>query len=175
MTHQVTATSTWTRPLAALFAVLVATGSLSQFFRSSNAVIAPELIRDLGLSPQMLGMANAAFFLALLTLQIPLGVMFDRIGVRRSVAMLSVPMTAGAALHALADSGAMLVAMYPSEQDKQVRTAILGGIFQQGNAKALIEVSKKETDAGLKREAVRWLTMLKSPEATEYLMELLNK
>ena len=72
-------------------------------------------------------------------------------------------------------SGAMLVAMYPSEQDKQVRTAILGGIFQQGNAKALIEVSKKETDAGLKREAVRWLTMMKSPEATEYLMELLNK
>ena len=105
-----TAASIWTRSFVALFAVLVATGSLSQFLRSSNAVIAPELIRDLGLSPQMLGMANAAFFLALLSLQVPLGVMFDRIGVRRSVAMLSIPMTAGAALHALADSGAMLVA-----------------------------------------------------------------
>lgn len=90
--------------------MLVATGSLSQFFRSSNAVIAPELIRDLGLSPQMLGTANAAFFLALLSIQIPLGVMFDHIGVRRSVGMLSVPMTAGAALHAFADSGMMLVA-----------------------------------------------------------------
>ena len=106
----VTAETTWTRPLIGLFAVLVSTAALSQFFRSSNAVIAPELIRDLGLSPQMLGTANAAFFLALLSLQVPLGVMFDRIGVRRSLAMLSVPMTAGAALHALADSGTMLVA-----------------------------------------------------------------
>lgn len=98
------------RSIAPLLAVLIATGSLSQFYRTSNAVIAPELIRDLGLSSQMLGMANAAFFLALLSLQVPLGVLFDRIGVRRSVAMLSVPMTAGAALHTLADSGAMLVA-----------------------------------------------------------------
>jgi MFS family permease len=104
------ATPAWTRPLIALFAVLVATGSLSNFFRASNAVIAPELIRDLGLSPQMLGMANSAFFIALLVLQVPLGVMFDRIGVRKSVAMLSVPMTAGAALHTLADGGGMLVA-----------------------------------------------------------------
>ena len=105
-----TVDQTSTRPLAALFAVLVATAALSQFFRASNAVIAPELIRDLGLSPQMLGTANAAFFLALLSVQVPLGVMFDRIGVRGSVALLAVPMTAGAALHALADSGAMLVA-----------------------------------------------------------------
>ncbi len=103
-------TDTPMRSLAPLFAVLIATGSLSQFYRTSNAVIAPELIRDLGLSSQMLGTANAAFFIALLILQIPLGVLFDRIGVRRSVAMLSVPMTAGAALHTIADSGLMLVA-----------------------------------------------------------------
>jgi predicted MFS family arabinose efflux permease len=92
-----------------MLAVLVATGSLSQFFRTSNAVIAPELMRDLGLSPQMLGAANSAFFIALLVLQIPLGVLFDRIGVRRSVAALSIVMAAGAQLHALADSGVMLV------------------------------------------------------------------
>jgi predicted MFS family arabinose efflux permease len=91
-------------------AVLIATGSLSNFFRASNAVIAPELIQDLGLSPQMLGMANSAFFIALLVLQVPLGLLFDRIGVRLTVAFLTVPMAAGAALHALADSGMMLVA-----------------------------------------------------------------
>jgi predicted MFS family arabinose efflux permease len=101
---------TGARRLFWLLVVLIATGSLSNFFRASNAVIAPELIRDLGLSPQMLGTANSAFFIALLVLQVPLGVMFDRIGVRWSVAMLSVPMTAGAALHALADGGGMLIA-----------------------------------------------------------------
>ncbi len=100
----------WTGSLIALLTVLVATGSLSNFFRASNAVIAPELIRDLGLSSQLLGTANSAFFIALLVLQVPLGVMFDRIGVRKSVAMLSLPMTAGAALHALADGGGMLIA-----------------------------------------------------------------
>ncbi len=103
-------TKTSAHSIAPLLAVLIATGSLSQFYRTSNAVIAPELIRDLGLSSQLLGTANAAFFIALMLLQVPLGVLFDRIGVRRSVAMLSVPMTAGAALHTIADSGAMLVA-----------------------------------------------------------------
>lgn len=96
--------------VVAMMAVLIATGALSQFFRTSNAVIAPELIRDLGLSPQMLGTANGAFFIALLSLQVPLGVFFDRLGVRRSVAALSLIMAAGSALHALADSGVMLVA-----------------------------------------------------------------
>lgn len=96
--------------MALMLAVLIATGSLSQFFRTSNAVIAPELIRDLGLSPQTLGLANSAFFIALLVLQVPLGVLFDRIGVRRTVAALSVVMAAGAALHAAAHTGAMLVA-----------------------------------------------------------------
>jgi predicted MFS family arabinose efflux permease len=96
--------------VAAMIVVLIATGALSQFFRTSNAVIAPELIRDLGLSPQMLGTANSAFFIALLVLQVPLGVFFDRLGVRRSVAALSLIMAAGSALHALADSGPMLVA-----------------------------------------------------------------
>jgi MFS family permease len=91
-------------------AMLVATGSLSQFFRTSNAVIAPELIRDLTLSSQMLGFANGVFFLALMLAQVPVGLLFDRIGVRRTVTILAIPMVAGAALHALAESGAMLVA-----------------------------------------------------------------
>ncbi len=98
------------RSIAPLLAVLIATGSLSQFYRASNAVIAPELIRDLGLTSQMLGTANAAFFIALMLVQVPLGVLFDRVGVRRSVAMLSIPMTAGALLHTIADSGTLLIA-----------------------------------------------------------------
>ncbi|MGE3915663.1 MAG: hypothetical protein AB7F78_08195, partial [Hyphomicrobiaceae bacterium] len=51
-----------------LLVMLVATTSLSQFFRASTTVIAPELIHDLALSPGMLGFANACFFLALLAI-----------------------------------------------------------------------------------------------------------
>jgi MFS family permease len=79
--------------------MLVATTSLSQFFRASTNVIAPELIRDLRLSPEMLGFANACFFLALLAVQVPVGILFDRVGARLTVAALSGLAVAGSALH----------------------------------------------------------------------------
>jgi MFS family permease len=94
----------------ALIAMLAATTILSQFFRSSTNVIAPELIRDLRLSPEALGLANAAFFLALLTIQVPVGILFDRIGVRLTVGGLAVLSVVGALLHAVVETGAGLTA-----------------------------------------------------------------
>lgn len=98
----------WTTA-AVLLAMLAATTILSQFFRASTSVIGPELIRDLSLSPEALGFANGAFFLALLLPQVLVGVLFDRIGPRITVSLLSVLMVAGAALHAVAQSGSDLV------------------------------------------------------------------
>lgn len=89
----------------ALLAMLVATTSLSQFFRASTNVIAPELIRDLSLTPQMLGFANASFFWALLAIQLPVGLLFDRIGARLTVAVLAAFAVAGAVLHAVVTTG----------------------------------------------------------------------
>jgi MFS family permease len=91
-------------------AMLASTTALSQFFRSSTAVIAPELIRDLELSSAALGFANGSFFMAVLLGQIPVGLSFDRFGVRRTVAALSLPMAVGAMLHGLAATGAELAA-----------------------------------------------------------------
>lgn len=93
------------RAALALIAMLSATTILSQFFRSSTNVIAPELIRDLALSPEALGLANAAFFLALLSIQVPVGVAFDRIGPRLTVAGLSLLSVAGALMHAFVSTG----------------------------------------------------------------------
>lgn len=97
-----------TRPALLLVLMLIATTSLSQFFRASTNVIAPELIRDLGLTPQMLGFANACFFLALLAVQVPVGILFDRIGARVTVALLAIVAVAGAALHLVVSDGAGL-------------------------------------------------------------------
>ena len=94
----------------ALLAMLMATTSLSQFFRASTNVIAPELIRDLGLSPEMLGFANACFFLALLAIQVPVGILFDRIGARWTVGALAVLAVTGTLLHALVTTGYGLAA-----------------------------------------------------------------
>lgn len=98
------------RDIAILIALLAATTILSQFFRSALAVIAPELIHDLSLSPRALGLANGGFFAALMIAQVAVGVAFDKVGPRKTVGGLSILMTLGAALHALADDGLTLVA-----------------------------------------------------------------
>lgn len=88
------------RAAAILIAMLSATTILSQFFRSSLTVIAPEVIRELSLSPQQLGMANAIFFFALLAAQVPVGILFDRVGARLTVAGLAILSVAGSLVHA---------------------------------------------------------------------------
>jgi MFS family permease len=55
---------------------------LSQFFRSYVAVIATQLIGDFRFSPQMFGWFAGTFFLVFALAQIPIGMMFDRFGVR---------------------------------------------------------------------------------------------
>ena len=72
-------------------------------------------------------------------------------------------------------TGELLASLYASESDKGVKGEILRALFVQQYAKTLIEVARKESDPSLKRDAVRHLTMMKTPEAQEFLVELLNK
>lgn len=83
---------------------------VSQFFRSSLGVIAPELIRDLSLSPQTLGLAGGIFFFALGCSQIPVGMSFDRIGPRMTFAWVSVFALAGAFWTSRAETASELIA-----------------------------------------------------------------
>ncbi len=98
------------RAAVPLVLMLSATTSLSQFYRASTTVIAPELIRDLALSPGMLGFSNACFFLALLAIQVPVGILFDAIGARLTVALLAAVAVAGSLMHWVAVDGAGLSA-----------------------------------------------------------------
>lgn len=79
-----------------LLVLLIAVACLSQFFRVSNSVIAPELVRDLHLSARQLGWAGSAFFFALFAVQLPVGLWFDRFGARRTVSAVSLLAVAGA-------------------------------------------------------------------------------
>jgi HEAT repeat protein len=72
-------------------------------------------------------------------------------------------------------SGDALVELYTMEKDTTVRKAVLNAFFLQGNARQLVEVARKETDPELKRAAVQKLSLMNSKEATDFLMELLNK
>jgi predicted MFS family arabinose efflux permease len=93
-----------------LLALLIAVTCLSQFYRVSNSVIAPDLVRDLHLSARQLGWAGSAFFFALFAVQLPVGLWFDRFGARRTVSVVSLFAAAGAVWTAQAtDAGDLIV------------------------------------------------------------------
>ena len=70
---------------------------------------------------------------------------------------------------------AELVQLYSTETNPDLRRHIIRGLMASQSAKGLIEIARKETNPELKREAVQMLSNMKSKEATDFLMELLNK
>jgi len=84
----------------AIFAVLSLMFVISQFYRVSNAVIAGELVRDLGLNAESLGLLGGAFFYSFATVQIPMGAALDRIGPRIMITLLPLVSALGAFLFA---------------------------------------------------------------------------
>lgn len=77
---------------------------LSYLFRTVNAVIAPDLVRDVGVDPASLGLLTSAYFLAFASFQLPLGVLLDRYGARRVEAALLLFAAAGALVFARAET-----------------------------------------------------------------------
>lgn len=77
---------------------------LSYLFRSVNAVIAPDLVRDVGVDPASLGLLTSAYFLSFAAFQLPLGVLLDRYGPRRVEAALLLLAAAGAFVFARAET-----------------------------------------------------------------------
>jgi MFS family permease len=77
---------------------------LSQFYRTSNAVIASELIRDLSLDTEGLGLMSASFFYAFAITQIPISLLLDKVGPRRLMTFLTLLGILGAVTFSLADS-----------------------------------------------------------------------
>ena len=55
---------------------------LSYFLRSTNAVIAEDLVRDLSFSAAQLGLMTSLFFAAFAAAQLPIGSLLDRYGAR---------------------------------------------------------------------------------------------
>lgn len=82
------------------FLVFLAAYILSQFYRSFLAVIAPELARDIGLTPADLGTMSAIWFGAFALAQFPVGWALDRFGPRRTVPLIMTAAALGAAVFA---------------------------------------------------------------------------
>ena len=92
-----------------LLAAMVPLVILSQFFRSSIGVIAPNLMQDLSLSPDDLGLLAGSFFLIFAALQLPIGILLDRFGGRRVLSSMMVLTVGGALAFAAAQSFGLLL------------------------------------------------------------------
>jgi predicted MFS family arabinose efflux permease len=77
---------------------------LSYLYRTVNAVISPELTRELGLNPSSLGLLTSAYFLGFAVMQLPVGILLDRYGPRRVEPVLLAIASLGAALFAWSDT-----------------------------------------------------------------------
>jgi predicted MFS family arabinose efflux permease len=82
---------------------------LSYLYRTVNAVIAPDLVRDVGVDPASLGLLTSSYFLAFAAAQLPLGILLDRYGPRRVEAALLLFAASGALVFARAESLAGLM------------------------------------------------------------------
>ncbi len=83
---------------------------LSYLFRSINNVIAPDLVRDVGVDASGLGLLTGIYMITFAAFQMPLGILLDRFGPRRTEAALLMFAAAGAFIFATATSPAALIA-----------------------------------------------------------------
>ncbi|MBV8515070.1 MAG: HEAT repeat domain-containing protein [Acidobacteria bacterium] len=74
-----------------------------------------------------------------------------------------------------ADSAKALRIIYEKDSDISVRREVINAYFIQNNAPGLIAIARSEKNPELKREAVSKLSIMHNKEATDYLMEILQK
>ncbi len=91
-------------PRGAIFAILAFCFLLCQFLRSAFAVVAPEMVQEVPLSPRELGIITSTFFFAVAVTQIPSGMMFDRFGVRLTAGIALVLAVIGGFVFSYGDS-----------------------------------------------------------------------
>jgi len=92
----------------AVFFIFLLSYFLAYFLRSTNAVIAEDLTRDLSLSASQLGFMTSIFFMVFSAVQLPLGSALDRFGARWVIPSLMVLSIVGSILFGLAQSFAVL-------------------------------------------------------------------
>ena len=73
------------------------------------------------------------------------------------------------------DSAKALQTIYAKDSDESVRREVLNAYFIQNNAAGLVAIARSEKNLELKKEAVSKLSIMHNKEATDYLMEILQK
>ncbi|HVQ30375.1 MAG TPA: HEAT repeat domain-containing protein [Vicinamibacteria bacterium] len=72
-------------------------------------------------------------------------------------------------------TGPALVALYTADPSPEVRHAVLDAFTAQDNCGALVQIAKTEKDARMRRALVERLGAIQCKEATDFLLDILNK
>lgn len=73
------------------------------------------------------------------------------------------------------ESLATLTKVYNSQADFAVKKKVINALFLHGAGKEMVALARKETNPQVKRELIQKMSLMSSPEITEYMMEILNK
>jgi hypothetical protein len=68
-----------------------------------------------------------------------------------------------------------LISIYESQADLETKKEVINALFLNGAAKQMVALARKETNPELKKALIHKMSLMSSPEITEYMMELLNK
>ena len=83
--------------------------AISYFYRNANAIIQSNLVDELGLGPADLGLLTSVYFFSFAVFQLPLGILLDRYGPRRTEAALLLFAALGAWIFSNAETSTGLV------------------------------------------------------------------
>ena len=72
-------------------------------------------------------------------------------------------------------SSQFLKSLYDSDSRPEIRKTVINSLFIQNNARALVDLARREKDLDLKKSIISKLSLMKSKEATDYLMEYLRE
>ena len=73
------------------------------------------------------------------------------------------------------ESLAALTKVYNSQADLAMKKKVINALFLHGAGKEMVALAKKETNPELKRSLIQKMSMMSSPEISDYMMEILNK
>ncbi len=74
-----------------------------------------------------------------------------------------------------AEEKKLLSDVYGSSKDRDVKVRVIDALSSQGDAKTLVDMARKETDPAMRKRIVERLSRMKSKEAADYMLEIINK
>jgi tetratricopeptide (TPR) repeat protein len=93
----------------------------------------------------------------------------EKVGELRLVAIRNLGLLGGTR------SGQLLLSIYETDSSSEVKESVISSLFIQNNAKALVDLARKEKDRELKHEIISKLSLMHSKVASDYLIEFLKE